>query len=144
MIVISRLAIRPLARAWPARQVAKCISTQPYAVSRPGGDFAFAEFDQKDIAESSAWARRIVEVASVTEDAEAINEMHDSVLKTHLYAVDAPDGEHDLEDVEEHHRGVESIILNASIFEKPDQVVKQQNMRAEVLKKQMRDLEGDM
>lgn len=58
--------------------------------------------------------------------------------------VDAPDGEHDLEDVEEHHRGVESIILNASIFEKPDQVVKQQNMRAEVLKKQMRDLEGDM
>ena len=51
-----------------------------------GGDFAFAEFDEKDIFESSAWARRIVEVASVTEDAEAINEMHNSVLKKPLYA----------------------------------------------------------
>ena len=58
--------------------------------------------------------------------------------------VDAPDGEHDLEDVEEHHRGVESIILTASMFEKPDQVMKQQMMRTETLKKQVRDLEGDM
>ena len=58
--------------------------------------------------------------------------------------VDAPDGEHDLEDVEEHHRGVQSIIANASVFEKPDEIIKQQAMRIEVLKKQMRDLEGDM
>ena len=38
-------------------------------------------------------------MASITEDAAAINEMHDAVLGKTLFAVDAPDGEHDLEDV---------------------------------------------
>ena len=50
--------------------------------------------------ESTEWARRTVDVASATEDTAAINEMHDRVLKNQtLFAVDAPDGEHDLEDV---------------------------------------------
>lgn len=35
----------------------------------------------------------------MTEDASAINAMHDAVLGNTLFAVDAPDGEHDLEDV---------------------------------------------
>ncbi len=43
--------------------------------------------------------RRVVAVASVTEDAAAINESHNAVLGKTLFAVDAPDGEHDMEDV---------------------------------------------
>jgi hypothetical protein len=38
-------------------------------------------------------------VASVTEDAKAINEIHDAVLGKQMFAVDGPDGEHDFEDV---------------------------------------------
>jgi hypothetical protein len=38
-------------------------------------------------------------VASVLEDADAITEMHNAVLDSSAFAVDAPDGEHDLEDV---------------------------------------------
>ena len=49
--------------------------------------------------ESTEWARRTVDVASDTEDTAAINAMHDQVLAKQLVAVDAPDGEHDLEDV---------------------------------------------
>ena len=41
----------------------------------------------------------MVDVASITEDADAITEMHDAVLGKTLFAVDAPDGEHDMEDV---------------------------------------------
>ena len=50
-------------------------------------------------AESSEWSKRTVDVAAAVEDASAINEMHDAVLGKTLFAVDAPDGEHDLEDV---------------------------------------------
>ena len=49
--------------------------------------------------ESTDWVRRVVAVASVTEDAAAINESHNAVLGKTLFAVDAPDGEHDMEDV---------------------------------------------
>ncbi len=46
------------------------------------------------------WAKRTIDVASVTEDAKAINMVHDAVLGgKQVFAVDAPDGEHDLEDV---------------------------------------------
>jgi len=38
-------------------------------------------------------------LASITEDADAITEMHEAVLGKQLFAVDGPDGEHDLEDV---------------------------------------------
>ena len=38
-------------------------------------------------------------MASVTEDAKAINEIHDAVLGKQMFAVDGPDGEHDFEDV---------------------------------------------
>ena len=46
--------------------------------------------------ECGEWANRTVEVASITEDAAAINEMHDAVLGKTLFAVDAPDGESNL------------------------------------------------
>ena len=49
--------------------------------------------------ESTDWVKRVVAVASVTEDAAAINESHNAVLGKTLFAVDAPDGEHDMEDV---------------------------------------------
>lgn len=50
--------------------------------------------------ESSGWVERTILVASVTEDADAITEMHEAVLgKRVYYAVDGPDGEHDLEDL---------------------------------------------
>ena len=38
-------------------------------------------------------------MAAATEDAAAINEMHDAAKREALFAVDAPDGEHDGEDV---------------------------------------------
>jgi hypothetical protein len=50
--------------------------------------------------ESSGWVKQTILVALVTEDADAITEMHDAVLLgKRVYAVDAPDGEHDLEDM---------------------------------------------
>jgi hypothetical protein len=49
--------------------------------------------------ESTDWVKRVVAVASATEDAAAINESHNAVLGKILFAVDAPDGEHDMEDV---------------------------------------------
>ena len=49
--------------------------------------------------ESSSWAKRTIDLASITEDADAITEMHEAVLGKQLFAVDGPDGEHDLEDV---------------------------------------------
>lgn len=50
--------------------------------------------------ESSTWAKRTIDVASATEDAGAINKVHDAVFGgKQVFAVDAPDGEHDLEDV---------------------------------------------
>ncbi len=38
-------------------------------------------------------------MASVTENADEITEVHNAVFGETLFAVDAPDGEHDLEDV---------------------------------------------
>ena len=61
--------------------------------------------------ESSEWAKRTIDVAAVTEDADAITEMHDAVLGKKVFAVDAPDGEHDYEDV------VSFSILFYIIFE---------------------------
>lgn len=43
--------------------------------------------------------KRTIDVAFVTEDAAAINAEHDAVFNKQLFAVDAPDGEHDLEDL---------------------------------------------
>lgn len=56
--------------------------------------------DKQQQEESSGWVKRTILVASVTEDADAITEMHNAVLQgKRVYAVDAPDGEHDLEDM---------------------------------------------
>jgi hypothetical protein len=49
--------------------------------------------------ECAEWAKRVIDVASVTEDADSITEMHRAVFEKQPFAVDSPDGEHDLEDV---------------------------------------------
>lgn len=69
-------------------------SAPAFAVDAPDGIH-----DDQDIEESHDWANRTVTMAAVTEDAAAINEMHDAAKREALFAVDAPDGEHDGEDV---------------------------------------------
>jgi len=44
-------------------------------------------------------------------------------LSTKTFAVDAPDGEHDLSDLEEHAAGVEDIIQYAALHEKRDKII---------------------
>jgi hypothetical protein len=102
-------------------------SSTPYAVDGPDGDH-----DLEDVEEHMEAVNRIIDVASVTEDADAITEMHDAVFggKT-LFAVDAPDGEHDLEAMEEHLTGVNRIINSASALEDPLEVKHEQEMQAE-------------
>eukprot|EP00804_Cyclotella_cryptica_P015010 CCRYP_000604-RB/>CCRYP_000604-RB protein AED:0.05 eAED:0.05 QI:146/1/1/1/1/1/2/345/138 len=82
------------AKAVSARFASRFMSEKPFAVDAPDG-----EHDLQDIEESSTWAKRTVDLASVTEDTKTINEIHDAVLGKQMFAVDAPDGEHDLEDV---------------------------------------------
>lgn len=60
-------------------------------------NFSLSLYTHKE--ESSEWAERAINVASVTEDADAITEMHDAVLGKTVFAVDGPDGEHDLENL---------------------------------------------
>ena len=69
-------------------------SAPAFAVDAPDGIH-----DDQDIEESHDWANRMVTMAAATEDAAAINEMHDAAKREALFAVDAPDGEHDGEDV---------------------------------------------
>ena len=69
-------------------------SAPAYAVDAPDGIH-----DDQDIEESHDWANRTVTMAAATEDAAAINEMHDAAKREALFAVDAPDGEHDGEDL---------------------------------------------
>mmetsp|Transcript_14541 Transcript_14541/g.30596 ORF Transcript_14541/g.30596 Transcript_14541/m.30596 type:complete len:159 (+) Transcript_14541:152-628(+) len=114
-------------------------SEKPFAVDAPDGDH-----DLQDVEESADWAKRTVEVASITEDANAINQVHDAVLGSKVFAVDAPDGEHDLEDVEEHLTGVNAIIEDASLFENPEEVLKQQNLRKETLQEQVNTAKHDL
>ncbi|EED86256.1 predicted protein [Thalassiosira pseudonana CCMP1335] len=120
--------------------VQRWMSVKPFAVDAPDGDH-----DLQDLEESSTWAKRTIDVASVTEDADAINAIHNAVLGGgKVFAVDAPDGEHDLEDVEEHMAGVKSIINEASIFENPDEVKAQQILREEVLKEAIKTTQHDL
>mmetsp|Transcript_10628 Transcript_10628/g.23363 ORF Transcript_10628/g.23363 Transcript_10628/m.23363 type:complete len:154 (+) Transcript_10628:942-1403(+) len=123
-----------------AAAVQRWMSVKPFAVDAPDGDH-----DLQDLEESSTWAKRTIDVASVTEDADAINAIHNAVLGGgKVFAVDAPDGEHDLEDVEEHMAGVKSIINEASIFENPDEVKAQQILREEVLKEAIKTTQHDL
>eukprot|EP01083_Nonionella_stella_P073327 198197_1 len=78
---------------------------------------------------------RIINTAAVTEDADAITKIHEAVFDTNLFAVDAPDGEHDLEDVEEHLSGVDRIIDEASALEDPLEVKQEQHLQEEIRKK---------
>eukprot|EP01083_Nonionella_stella_P148743 471392_1 len=124
--------------ACASRRPASSGGGNPFAVDAPDGDH-----DLQDEEESSAWAKRAIDVASVTEDADAITEMHDAVLGETLFAVDAPDGEHDMEDVEEHMMGVNKIIDEASLFENVEEVREQQKLREETLKHASRTTEHD-
>jgi hypothetical protein len=77
----------PVAQATVARYASRFLSSStPYAVDA-------------HIEEHMEGVNRIIDVAAVTEDAQAITEMHDAVLGKTLFAVDAPDGEHDFEDM---------------------------------------------
>ncbi|KAL7464975.1 hypothetical protein ACHAW6_000172 [Cyclotella cf. meneghiniana] len=58
--------------------------------------------------------------------------MHEAVLGKQLFAVDGPDGEHDLEDVEEHLAGVHCIINTASVLEDPAVIKKKQQLEEEI------------
>ena len=63
--------------------------------------------------ESSTWAKRTIDVASATEDAGAINKVHDAVFGgKQVFAVDAPDGEHDLEDVVSAEHTIRSFMIH--------------------------------
>ncbi|KAL7504260.1 hypothetical protein ACHAXN_001939 [Cyclotella atomus] len=106
---------------------ARFFSGEPFAVDAPDGDH-----DLQDIEESSAWAKRVIDVASITEDANSITEMHQAVFEKQMFAIDGPDGEHDLEDVEEHLAGVNRIIAAASVLEDPEQVKKAQHIQEKI------------
>ncbi len=121
------------AQAAVARYAIRSLSSMPpYAVDAPDG-----EHDFEDIEEHMDGVNRIINVASVTEDADAITEMHEAVFdtKNNLFAVDAPDGEHDLEEVEEHLSGVDRIIDEASVLEDPLEVEHDHEQQEETRKK---------
>src|SRR6056300_709632 len=88
------IARAPIAQATVARYAASHRWKSAYAVDAPDGTH-----DDQDLEESADWAKRVVDVASATEDTAAINKMHDAVFEKTMFAVDAPDGQHDLEDV---------------------------------------------
>eukprot|EP00581_Thalassiosira_minuscula_P010278 CAMPEP_0183711688 /NCGR_PEP_ID=MMETSP0737-20130205/7134_1 /TAXON_ID=385413 /ORGANISM="Thalassiosira miniscula, Strain CCMP1093" /LENGTH=160 /DNA_ID=CAMNT_0025940255 /DNA_START=138 /DNA_END=620 /DNA_ORIENTATION=+ len=123
----------PIVQATAARYAtARFMSSnkEPFAVDGPDGDH-----DHQDLEESSAWAKRTIDVASITEDADAITAMHEAVLGKKVFAVDGPDGEHDLEEVEEHLASVNRIIDTASVLENPTEVKDEQARREEIRKK---------
>ena len=78
----------PVAQAAVARYASRFLSSStPYAVDSPDGDH-----DLEDIEEHMEGVNRIIDVASITEDADAITEMHNAVFGgKELFAVDAPD-----------------------------------------------------
>jgi hypothetical protein len=130
----------PVAEAAVARYASRFMSTlTPYAVDGPDGDH-----DLEDVEEHMEGVNRIINVAAVTEDAQAIVEMHEAVLGKTLFAVDAPDGEHDFEDVEEHLSGVNRIIDEASLWEEAEEVKEQQKLREDTFKEQNKIFEHDI
>eukprot|EP01083_Nonionella_stella_P279926 952139_1 len=137
-IVLSRAHVARAASArYAAAATTRYASAKPFAVDAPDGGH-----DLQDVEESNDWAKRAVDVASATEDADAITEMHDAVLGETLFAVDAPDGEHDLEEMEEHLAMVNSIIDQASVLENPNEVRREQHRQEEIRKKSFDASEG--
>mmetsp|Transcript_4671 Transcript_4671/g.6828 ORF Transcript_4671/g.6828 Transcript_4671/m.6828 type:complete len:157 (+) Transcript_4671:108-578(+) len=120
----------PVAKAAVTRYASRFLSSVPYAVDGPDGGH-----DLEDVAEHMEGVNRIINVAAVTEDADAITEVHEAVFGTNLFAVDAPDGEHDLEDVEEHLTGVDRIIDEASALEDPVEVKHEHELQEDIRKK---------
>uniref|UniRef100_A0A7S4J9E2 Uncharacterized protein n=1 Tax=Odontella aurita TaxID=265563 RepID=A0A7S4J9E2_9STRA len=70
----------------------------------------------------------IIDYAARFENAEEIDRMHETG-KAKVFAVDAPDGEHDLKDLEEHAAGVNKIIDEAAFLENAEVVRKHQKMQ---------------
>ena len=60
----------------PSASSSRCFGSFPYAVDAPDGDH-----DLEDIGEHMKGVQRIIDVASITEDANAITEMHDAFLE---------------------------------------------------------------
>ncbi len=129
----------PVAQAAVTRYASRFLSSTPFAVDGPDGDHDF-----EDVEEHLEGVNRIIDVAAVTENADAITEMHEAVLGTNLFAVDAPDGEHDLEDVEEHMTGADRIIDEASLWEEAEEVKEQQKLREETFKEQSKIFAHDI
>lgn len=94
-------------------------AAQTFAVDAPDG-----EHDLEDLEEHAEGVKNIIDAAAVLEDAEQINAEHAAgdAAAMGLFAVDAPDGEHDLEDLEEHAEGVKKIIDFAARAEDPKTV----------------------
>ncbi len=120
----------PVAQAYVTRYASRFLSSTPFAVDGPDGDH-----DLEDVEEHLEGVNRIINVAAVTENADAITEMHEAVFGSSLFAVDAPDGEHDLEDVEEHLTGVDRIIDEASALEDPLEVKHEQDLQEDIRKR---------
>lgn len=71
------------------------LSTTHYAVDAPDG-----EHDLEDVEEHMEGVKRIIDFASISEDVNSIKMEHDVVMAGKpIFAVDAPDGEHDFEDL---------------------------------------------
>ena len=128
-----------VAKATVARYASRFLSSMPYAVDAPEGDH-----DLELVESHMKGVNRIIDVAAVTEDADAISKMHDAVLGKTLFAVDAPDGEHDFEDMEEHLAGVDRIIDEASLWEEVEEVKEQQKWRADTFKEQTKIFQHDI
>ena len=124
----SRVSVRGAPTIVKSSTAARFITA--YACDGPNGDH-----DLQDVEESSDWAKRAIDIASVVENADEITAMHEAVFGEKLFAVDAPDGEHDMELQEEHLMGVNNIIDQASVLESPDEVRCEQQRREELNEK---------
>jgi len=132
---VSRVA----AKGCAAQFVTRFLNTTHYAVDAPDG-----EHDFEDVEEHMEGVKRIIDFASISEDASSINMEHDVVkIGKPIFAVDAPDGEHDFEDLEEHMDGVTRIIAAAHLFENPDKVRTQQQLRQETYKEANKMAQND-
>ena len=65
----------------------------------------------------------------MNEDAAVIGAAHVAGFSKGAFAVDAPDGEHDLQDFEEHGAQVKDFIEEAANVEDPVKIKKQQDLR---------------
>uniref|UniRef100_A0A7S4N0I5 Uncharacterized protein n=1 Tax=Odontella aurita TaxID=265563 RepID=A0A7S4N0I5_9STRA len=97
---------------------ARALSTKIYAVDAPDG-----EHDFQDREEHANGVGTIIGFAATTENAATIEaERAAGQAPPGVFAVDAPDGEHDLEELEEHKKAVDNIIDYAARFENAEEI----------------------